>query len=133
MALLEEVVEGTVGVPLHRSAFGGKAMIRRALMILAAFVLLTACFAVADAHAQNAYGVRWGGPVKTHNWERFYHYPYTYYPHNFYGHEYYRSAEDLYYRYPQEMRIPVYNRKWFNYYPEERRYHWGHHFILDVF
>ena len=45
----------------------------------------------------------------------------------------YRSAESLYYRYPPEMRIPVYNKQWHNFYPEERRYHWGKHFMLDVF
>ena len=31
------------------------------------------------------------------------------------------------------MRIPVYNKKWHNEYPEARKYHWGHHFNLDVF
>ena len=46
---------------------------------------------------------------------------------------YYRSSESLYYRYPQEMRIPVYNRDWHNEYPQARRYHQGHHFILDTF
>jgi hypothetical protein len=44
-----------------------------------------------------------------------------------------QSANDLYYRYPQEMRIPVYNRQWHNEYPQSRRYHQGHHFHLDVF
>ncbi|MCP4829039.1 MAG: calmodulin-binding protein, partial [Proteobacteria bacterium] len=39
----------------------------------------------------------------------------------------------LYHRYPPEMRIPVYNKKWHNYYPSHRRFHSGHHFILDVF
>jgi hypothetical protein len=29
---------------------------------------------------------------------------------------------------PQEMRVPVYNRSWQNYYPKSRRYHQGHHF-----
>ena len=63
------------------------------------------------------------------------------------GDEYYRSSEDLYYRYPPEMRIPVYNKGWHNYYPAGRsfqngrmfhremglKYHRGHHFVLDVF
>jgi hypothetical protein len=31
------------------------------------------------------------------------------------------------------MRIPVYNRKWQNEYPQNRRYHYGSHFILDTF
>ena len=64
-----------------------------------------------------AYGRRWGNGYGTRDWERFYHYPYVYYPQNFWGSEYYKSAESLYYRYPSEMRIPVYNRKWHNYYP----------------
>jgi hypothetical protein len=82
---------------------------------------------------QRAFGRVWGGTYNTQDWNRFYHYPYVYYPHNYWGSEYYRSAEDLYYRYPPEMRVPVYNKKWHNFYPEGRRYHWGHHFQLDVF
>ena len=39
----------------------------------------------------------------------------------------------MYHRYPSEMRVPVYNKQWMNYYPEGRLYHWGHHFILDQF
>ena len=56
-----------------------------------------------------------------------------YYPQNFRGNEYYRSSDSMYYRYPPEMQIPVYNRHWHNYYPNPRRYHWGHHFLTDVF
>ena len=85
------------------------------------------------AEAQQAYGRGWGQSYTTQDWNRFYHYPYVYYPQNFWGNEYYRSADSLYHRYPPEMRIPVYNRKWHNYYPSRRRYHSGHHFILDVF
>ena len=93
-----------------------------------------ASFGAADsAHAQNAYGQAWGGTYTTTDWNRFYHYPYVYYPQNFWGSEYYRSADSLYYRYPPEMRIPVYNRKWHNYYPNRRKFHSGHHFVLDVF
>ena len=62
-----------------------------------------------------------------------YHYPYVYYPQNFWGPEYYRSSGNMYYRYPPEMQIPVYNRQWHNEYPEDRRYYGGHHFNLDVF
>jgi hypothetical protein len=86
-----------------------------------------------SAQAQQAYGQAWGGTYTTQDWNRFYHYPYVYYPPNFWGSEYYRSADCLYYRYPPEMRIPVYNRKWHNYYPNRRKYHSGHHFVLDVF
>jgi hypothetical protein len=39
----------------------------------------------------------------------------------------------MYYRYPPEMRIPVYNRQWHNEYPEPRRYYQGNHFEADVF
>jgi len=109
-------------------------MIRRAMFALIAVSLLSIGFSSSTALAQQrAYGRVWGGAYGTRDWERFYHYPYVFYPQNFWGHEYYRSSEDLYYRYPPEMRIPVYNRKWQNYYPSPRRYHSGHHFILDVF
>ena len=86
-----------------------------------------------SAHAQQAYGQQWGRTYNTQDWSRFYHYPYVYYPHNYYGEEYYRSEENLYHRYPPEMRIPVYNRKWQNEYPQMRKYHRGHQFVLDVF
>ena len=85
----------------------------------------------ADIGAREAVGA--AGEGQPANWQRFYYYPYVYYPQNFWGSEYYRSADSMYHRYPAEMRIPVYNKSWHNYYPEGRRYHWGHHFILDVF
>jgi hypothetical protein len=80
-----------------------------------------------------AFGRQWGRTYSTQDWQRFNHYPYVYYPQNFWGEDYYRSSESLYYRYPPEMRIPVYNKKWQNYYPQSRKYHQGNHFILDVF
>ena len=80
-----------------------------------------------------AFGKQWAYSYSSHDWNRFYHYPYVFYPQNYYTDEYMRSAEDLYYRYPQEMRVPVYNRSWQNYYPKNRRWHQGHHFNLDVF
>ncbi len=86
-----------------------------------------------EASAQRAYGRGWGHTYRTQDWERYYHYPYVYYPHNFWSNEYYRSSDNMYFRYPQEMRIPVYNRQWHNPYPEGRKYHAGHHFILDTF
>lgn len=85
------------------------------------------------AAAGNAYGQYWGGAAGARDCNRFYHYPYVYYPQNFYGSEYYRSSDSMYYRYPAEMQIPVYNRGWHNEYPSQRRYHWGHHFLTDVF
>ena len=81
---------------------------------------------------QPAYGASWGRQG-AQNMDRFYHYPYVTYPQNYWGNEYFRSVDSLYYRYPAEMRIPVYNKRWHNYYPTPRRYHWGHHFITDVF
>ena len=108
-------------------------MIRRTVLVLlcAAFVLTV--LGAADAQAQQAYGRQWGRSYSTQDWNRLYHYPYVYYPQNFWGSDYYRSSEDLVFRYPPEMRIPVYNRQWHNYYPQARRYHSGHHFGLDVF
>ena len=109
-------------------------MIRRAFTMLFCACLLSIAFAGGKAHCQEqAYGRVWGGQYNLRDWERFYHYPYVYYPQNFWGSEYYRSSDSLYYRYPPEMRIPVPNKKWQNFYHEKRRYHWGHHFILDIF
>ncbi|MEZ6087189.1 MAG: calmodulin-binding protein [Pirellulaceae bacterium] len=99
-----------------------------------AFVAFAFCCVADQADAQQqAYGRVWGGTNSSKDWNRFYHYPYVYYPQNFYAPQYFQSADDMYYRYPQEMRIPVYNKKWHNYYPAGQRYHYGHHFILDVF
>jgi hypothetical protein len=81
----------------------------------------------------NAYGAMWGGAAGSRDCNRFYHYPYVYYPQNFYGSEYYRSSDSMYYRYPAEMQIPVYNKGWHNEYPSQRRFHSGHHFLTDVF
>ena len=41
--------------------------------------------------------------------------------------------DNLYYRYPQERQIPVYNDRWYNPYVMPHPYHMGHAFILDVF
>jgi hypothetical protein len=109
-----------------------RTMMRRMLLAVAALLLLAGLASMANAQ-DRAYGRVWGGQYGRLDWERFYHYPYVWYPQNFWGGEYYRSSEDLYFRYPPEMRVPVYNRQWHNYYPEGRRYHHGHHFILDVF
>jgi hypothetical protein len=107
-------------------------MIRRTMLAL---LCALGCWAAApeEASAQQAYGRNWGYTFTGRDYNRFYHYPYVWYPQNFWGHEYYRSSNDLYYRYPPEMRIPVYNRQWFSYYPENRRYHFGHQFVLDTF
>lgn len=69
-------------------------------------------------------------PGQPSDWQRFYHYPYVYYPHSFQKPQQYNN---MYYRYSPEMRIPVYNKSWYNFYPTEKPYHSGHHFILDVF
>lgn len=107
---------------------------RRTVWTLLASATLLMGFAAVPAQAeQQAFGQAWGHTYRATDWERFYHYPYVFYPQNYWGSEYYRSADSLYYRYPPEMRVPVYNKQWHNYYPEGRRYHWGHHFNLDVF
>jgi hypothetical protein len=111
----------------------------RHLFAAAAIAAGAVFFLAGDARAQQpfpgtqAYGYQWGSSYNTHDWNRLYHYPYVWYPQNFYADGYYQSANDLYYRYPQEMRVPVYNKSWQNYYPKSRRYHQGHHFHLDVF
>jgi len=107
-------------------------MLRRFLIAAA-----IACSAITMAHEasadQRAFGQMWGGEASYRDWNRFYHYPYVYYPQNFYGQEYFQSSDSMYYRYPPEMRIPVYNKQWYNAYPSHRRFHQGHHFILDTF
>ena len=108
-------------------------MIHRTLTVLLCAAAVLAVFSLGEAQAQQAYGRQWGATYSTQDWNRLYHYPYVFYPQNFWGSDYYRSAEDMYYRYPPEMRIPVYNRQWHNYYPQARRYHQGHHFRLDIF
>ena len=108
-------------------------MIRRMILVLLCAAAIVAVITVSDAQAQQAFGRQWGRSYSTQDWNRFYHYPYVYYPQNFWGADYYRSSQDLYFRYPPEMQIPVYNKKWQNYYPQDRRYHKGHHFMLDVF
>ncbi len=80
-----------------------------------------------------AFGQTWGGAASNRDCSRFYHYPYVFYPQNFQGEDFYKSSDSMYYRYRPEMQIPVYNRHWHNYYPSPRRYHSGHHFLLDVF
>jgi hypothetical protein len=130
-------------------------MIRRTMFVLLSAVFVLAVLAVADAQAQQAFDRQWARSYTTQDWNRMYHYPYVYYPQNFWGTDYYRSSEDLYYRYPPEMRIPVYHKQWQSFYPEHRtdpgikehqffpmctgerhtgaRYCQGHHFIADVF
>ena len=120
----------------------------RPLFLAVAGLLTWAALATTQqAAAQQAYGRTWASSFNNQDWERFYHYPYVYYPQNYWGGEYYRSSDNLYYRYPPEMRIPVYNKRWYNYYPEARKYqngrmfhaesglkyHRGHQFVLDVF
>lgn len=84
-------------------------------------------------HQGPAFGQSWGQSNSTLDANRFYHYPYVYYPQNFWPQEYYRSADDLYNRYPPEMRIPIYDKKNYNYYNEPKPYHKGFHYIMDVF
>jgi hypothetical protein len=130
-------------------------MIRRILMALLCAAVIWAVLNVADAQAQQAFGRQWGHAYSAQDWNRMYHYPYVYYPQNFYGPDYYKSSDDMYYRYPPEMRVPVYNKQWENFYPQHRkdhpfashelspffcgerhtgqRYYQGHHFNLDVF
>ena len=132
-------------------------MFRRTMFVLLLAAVVLAVFSVADAQAQQAFDRQWGRTYSTQDWNRLYHYPYVYYPQNFWGNDYYRSSEDMYYRYPPEMRVPVYHKQWQNFYPEFRkdpgrreyelfpffgeggerhtgeRYYQGHHFIADVF
>jgi hypothetical protein len=97
---------------------------KRTILAAVAFaaVLVTTLASATTARA--------AGEGQPYDWQRFYYYPYVYYPHNFSGvHQY----DNLYYRYPPERQIPVYRADWYNFYPTDKPYHRGHHFILDVF
>ena len=109
-------------------------MIRRTFLALLCAGALGAAFGATKAQAQaQAYGAVYNQNYSTQHWQRLYHYPYVYYPQNFWSSEYYQSSDDLYYRYPPEMRVPVYNKQWHNMYPEGALYHRGHHMMLDTF
>lgn len=100
-------------------------MIKRTLfaaMILLATVGAGFNFTASEAEASN--------PGQPTDWNRYRYYPYVYYPHNF---QKPKINNHMYYKYPQSMQIPVYNKAWHNFYPTERPYHSGHHFILDTF
>lgn len=115
-----------VGVTLDAAAGSGKLTKKESRMkrgVLAALIL-AALFALGGGAAQAA------GKGQPTDWARFYYYPYVYYPHNF---EKPQEYNHLYYRYPPSRQIPVYNKDWYNFYPTERPYHMGHHFILDIF
>ena len=101
-------------------------MVSRSLLVkLVLFIASGLFLAVCTGESQAA------GSGQPTDWARFYHYPYVYYPHNFQQPQ--GSYNHLYYRYPPNQRIPVYNDHWYNFYPTEKPYHYGHHFILDVF
>lgn len=108
-------------------------MVHRTISLLLCAAAIAVVFTATNAQAEQAYNRQWGSSYTAQDWNRFYHYPYVYYPQNFWGADQSRSRDNLYYRYPTQMRTPVYNRQWHNYYPQGRRYHQGHHFILDVF
>jgi hypothetical protein len=117
----------------------GGHLMKRHLIATVALATISGFLFVAETRAQppmagqQAYGYQWAHSYNSHDWNRLYHYPYVWYPQNYYADGYMKSANDLYHRYPQEMRVPVYNRSWQNYYPKSRRYYQGHHFQLDVF
>jgi hypothetical protein len=101
-------------------------MLRRtfaATLVFLVTLLVSSSFAPNEAQA--------AGQGQPTDWNRFYYYPYVYYPHNFQRNT--TSYNHMYHRYPQSRRIPVYNANWYNFYPSEKPYYKGHHFILDIF
>ena len=100
-------------------------MIRRTIT---AGLFVAALLTMAVANSGTAEAAPPGQPT---DWQRFYYYPYVYYPHNFQAQN--QSYDHLYYRYPQQRQIPVYNKDWYNFYPEKKPYHWGTHYTMDVF
>jgi hypothetical protein len=101
-------------------------MLKRAfLTCLVVGAIVSASSVMMPASAQAA------GEGQPTDWGRFYYYPYVYYPQNF--QRPLPEYDHMYYRYPPSRQIPVYNKSWHNFYPTERPYHKGVHFILDVF
>jgi hypothetical protein len=100
-------------------------MVRKTILGALLFVSIVTLAFVGNGSQAQAAGI--GQP---YDWDRFYYYPYVYYPHNYSAPVQY---DNLYYRYPQERQIPVYNMNWHNFYPGPHPYYRGHHFILDVF
>lgn len=98
---------------------------RKITLGLIAFAVAIAGNLMTSSDAQAA------GRGQPTDWQRFYSYPYVYYPQNFQRLP--ESYDHLYYRYPVQKQIPVYNQNWHNFYPSKRPYHSGHHFILDTF
>jgi hypothetical protein len=133
----------------HTCIEGERVMVRRS--ILGGLLFLSIVAAACTGTSSSAQAAEIGQP---YDWGRFYYYPYVYYPHNFYSPV---QFDNLYYRYPQERQIPVYNRAWHNFYISEQSwpgachrgprpgpvynsgpggghpYYKGAHFILDVF
>jgi hypothetical protein len=111
--------------PGFRIIQGRKGMLRKTMLgMLVCLSVLTATIAGSGSKAEAA------GIGQPYDWGRYYYYPYVYYPHNFHAPV---QFDNLYYRYPQERQIPVYNAHWHNFYTMPHPYHKGHHFILDVF
>lgn len=91
-------------------------------LVVGTAMAVALCFAPKSAVAANE-----GQPT---DWQRFYYYPYLYYPHNFQRPV---QFDHMYYRYPPQRQIPVYNTAWHNFYPEPHPWYKGHAFDLDVF
>jgi hypothetical protein len=100
-------------------------MIRTAVVAAVLVLSATSWFAHSCGRVEAA------PPGQPTDWQRFYYYPYVYYPHNF--QQYPESYDHLYYRYPVQKQIPVYNADWHNFYLMPRPYHSGYHYALDVF
>jgi hypothetical protein len=114
-----------VSDPISGSFRENQDMLRKTMLgVLVCVSVLTAVMAGGASQAKAA------GVGQPYDWGRYYYYPYVYYPHNFHAPV---QFDNMYYRYPQERQIPVYNTGWYNPYIEPKPYHKGHHFILDVF
>lgn len=108
-------------------------MFRFTLITLFSATALYVALSAAPAAAQTGYPIPPSRTYTIDDWQRHYHYPYRYFPQNYQSQEYYKASADPTHRYPPEMRVPrYYDKSWQNYYPVPRKYHFGHHFKLDV-
>ncbi|MGL4941659.1 MAG: calmodulin-binding protein [Thermoguttaceae bacterium] len=109
-------------------------MVRKLSGMCLGLLALVVVWSATDICAQEMGSQQMSQTYNVQDWNRFYHYPYVYYPQNYWSRDYYRSSNNLYDRYPAEMQVPVYNKAWHNFYPQQqRRYYSGNHFRLDIF
>jgi hypothetical protein len=66
-------------------------------------------------------------------WGKYYHYPYNYFQQYYWSPYDYQPVYDYQYRYPQQMRVVPKRHGWRSWHTQDKPWHRGYHFVLDVF